>query len=560
MLIGIDVGGTTTDAVLLEGSHLLGSAMVPTDPDDLSGCLLEALDALLTGVAPGDIHRVVLSTTVITNLIAEGKADPVGLILIPGPGTNPRDYPLPPAELVDGAIDFRGREIRALDVRGVRAAGAALAAEGLRKVAVVGKFSQRNHSHELQAERILAEAFPELQVELGHRVSGRLNFPRRAATTLLTVSTRDHYRDFAVRMAAALRRRGLQAPVHVLKADGGTVPLEKSVACPVETIFSGPAASAMGALALGPLGQTSVVVDVGGTTTDMALILSGRPLLASKGAQVDGLLTHVRTFAVKSVGLGGDSAVRVRGGALVLGPDRLGPAACLGGPAPTPTDALRVLGLTALGDAALARGSMEPAARSLGLTPEQLAEQVLEAMVAGIVGEIEGMFTRWEQEPVYRIWELLQKERIRPQTVMGVGGASPPLVPLVAERLGARPLVSTYAAVANAIGAAAARPTLTLNLSIDTAQGTYVVAEDGEVGRVEDRQLGLPAAEQMARRLLLARAQALGVAEYADQAEVTYSEVFNMVRGWSQTGRLLDVQVEIPAGLIPAWKGGGGEF
>ena len=113
-------------------------------------------------------------------------------------------------------------------------------------------------------------------------------------------------------MAAALKERKISAPVYILKADGGTLPLDKSVQMPVETIFSGPAASIMGVMALTAPGQTCVVVDIGGTTTDLALILSGKPLLSAKGARVGSLLTHVRAFAVKSVAIGGDSAVAVR--------------------------------------------------------------------------------------------------------------------------------------------------------------------------------------------------------------------------------------------------------
>ena len=111
MLIGIDVGGTTTDAVLVDGGRVAKTAYVPTDHDNLLNCLLSALDQLVEGVDTRKIERVVLSTTLITNMIAEGKTDPVALMLIPGPGTNPKDYNLGDAYILDGAIDFRGKEI-----------------------------------------------------------------------------------------------------------------------------------------------------------------------------------------------------------------------------------------------------------------------------------------------------------------------------------------------------------------------------------------------------------------------------------------------------------------
>ncbi|NYT02308.1 MAG: hydantoinase/oxoprolinase family protein [Methanosarcinales archaeon] len=556
MLIGIDVGGTTTDAVLIQNELVVRTAKVPTDHDHLLTCLLGALDELVQGVNAREIERVVLSTTLITNLIAEGKTEPVGLVLIPGPGTNPRDYRLTKEpRILKGAVDYRGREIQKLSEEQIRQTSLELASAGYRKVAVVGKFCQRNHNQELQVKELIAQAAPSLQVELGHQVSGKLNFPRRAATTLLTLATRDRYREFAEHMNQALAQRGISAPVYILKADGGTLPLNRSLDMPVETIFSGPAASIMGVMALTPRGQTSVVVDIGGTTTDLALILDGKPLLSSKGARVDSMLTHIRAFAVKSVAIGGDSVIRVQGQGVTVGPERAGPAACLDGPKATPTDALRVMGYSQIGDRAKAEGALDRLGAQMGMNATQVARMVLEAVVDRIVAEVNEMFKEWEQEPAYRVWEILQKEKIRPQNVVGVGGASPALVPLVADKLKARGIVLEHAPVANAIGAAVARPTMTLNLRIDTERGFYAVAEDGTTGDVHNKNMRLEEAEDMARKLVLERAVTLGIAEYAAEAQVTHSEMFNMVRGWSTTGRLLDVRMEIPAGIISSWGG-----
>jgi N-methylhydantoinase A/oxoprolinase/acetone carboxylase beta subunit len=548
------VGGTTTDAVIVDGGKVVKTAYVPTDHDNLSNCLLAALDELVRGVDTRKIERVVLSTTLITNMIAEGKTDPVALLLIPGPGTNPRDYSLGESIILDGAIDFRGMEIDRLKEPQIKEAAAKIRAQGVSRIAVVGKFCQRNHAHELKAGEVLAAALPGSKIELGHKVSGQLNFPRRAATTMLTAATKDSYEQFAKKMAAALKERRITAPVYILKADGGTLPLDKSVQMPVETIFSGPAASIMGVLALTPPGQTSVVVDIGGTTTDLALILSGKPLLSSKGAKVDSLLTHVRAFAVKSVAIGGDSAVCLSGGALSVGPHRDGPPLCLGGAGPTPTDALRVLGLSQIGEFGLAEKAMQLLAGSLGCTAKEAAGKVVDAVVDRIVSEVNEMFREWEQEPAYRIWEIMKRETLSAQNVVGVGGGAPPLVPLVAARLGAAAVVPEYAPVANAIGAAVARPTLTLSLHIDTERGDYTVAEDGTTGKVTDRKMMPEDAEKLARKLLAERACRMGIGEYAAEAEVTYSEVFNMIRGWSTVGRLMDVRMEIAAGLLRSWE------
>ncbi len=555
MLIGIDVGGTTTDAVIVEGGKVLKTAYVPTDHDNLMNCLLGALDELVKGIQTTKIERVVLSTTLITNMIAEGKADPVALMLIPGPGANPKDYNLGQnVWILDGAIDYRGREIDKLKDAQIKDVASGIASHGFNRIAIVSKFGQRNHAHELKAGEIVANAVPGAQIELGHKVSGQLNFPRRAATTMLTVATKDKYRAFADQMDRALKQRKIYAPVYILKADGGTLPLDKSVEMPVETIFSGPAASIMGVMALTPPGQTSVVVDIGGTTTDLALILSGKPLLSSKGAKVEDLLTHVRAFAVKSVAIGGDSIVNIANECVLVGPRRNGPALCMGGPGPTPTDAMRVLGLTNIGDEASAQKAMEDVGRRLGITPKDAAQKVVDAVVEKIVSEVNAMFMEWEQEPAYRVWEIMKKEKLQAQNVVGVGGGAPPLVPLVAQRLGAKSVVPEYAPVANAIGAAVARPTLTLNLRIDTERGEYTVAEEGLTGKVSGKNMNIDQAEDMARKLLAERAERLGIGEYTKEAEVTYSEIFNMVRGWSTVGRLLQIRMEIPAGILEGWR------
>lgn len=554
MLIGIDVGGTTTDAVLTEGRTVVAEAAVSTIPNDVRRSILAALDSVLPHTRPAEVDRIVLSTTVITNLLAEDKADPVGLVLIPGPGADPSDYALPPARVVAGAIDFRGREIAPLDRAELQAAGDSLQSEGYTKVAVVGKFCQRNPAHEQAAAALLRKTHPNMTVECGHLISGRLNFPRRAATTLLTLATRDHYQKFAADMAGALAARGLTAPVFVLKADGGTLPLDYSLRTPVETIFSGPAASTMGALALGPPGESFIVVDIGGTTTDLALVLDGRPLLASKGCRIRDLLTHVRAFAVRSVPIGGDSAVRTAGDTFTVGPDRAGPPVCLGGTIPTPTDALRVLGGTDLGDGAAAQRAMAGTVDALGVSPLEASQQVIDAAAQIIAREIETMFAQWREEPVYRVWELVRERHERPSLLVGVGGAASWLAPAVASRLGVRCLVPEHAAVANALGAALSRPTLSLTLHVDTSRGSWITEEDGKSGRLHDSRLDLAGAERMALSLLAAKAREAGIGEYAREAEVTYSEVFNMVRGPFTIGRLLTVTAEIPAGLLHQWR------
>jgi len=565
MLIGIDVGGTTTDAVLIQNGEVYSTAKVSTEHGNLLNSLLEALDAVSKDVPPEQLERVVFSTTVITNLIAEGKTDRVALVLIPGPGVNPVTYTFPDSFYLKGAMDYRGREIDTLDEAEVRRTVGLVRESGFSRAAIISKFGQRNPSHELKVEEIFREDYPGCKLELGHKVSGKLNFPRRIATAMLASATRERYQEFVEKIKKALEERNIRAPVYILKADGGTLPVEKSIEFPVETIFSGPAASTIGALALTPEGQTSVVVDIGGTTTDLALILSGKPLFASKGAKLGGFLTHVRAFAVRSIAAGGDSVVRVKElnpgtKQITIGPDRAGPAYCMGGKETTPTDALKFLGLIEVGNPERASEAIKATASKLGKSETETASLIVDRVSQMIADAVNEMFFEWEQEPAYRVWEVLQEKKTRPENVVGIGGGAKGLIAEIAKKLNAKPVIPEHAEVGNAIGAAVARPTLTLNLHIDTEQKVYSVAEEGEIVSLNTtkfrnlNKISLDEAETLAAELLRERAEDFGISEYADEAEIVNSEVFNVVNGWYTTGRLFDVNMQIPAGLIPEWK------
>lgn len=550
MHIGIDVGGTFTDAVLMDRGLVKAMTKIPTRKDLLTS-LLQALDAVMQGVEGELVERVVFSTTLITNMIAEKKYDPVGLILMPGPGADIGLFRFPAdVHVVQGAIDYRGREIVPLNLDEVDRVADELAAKGYQKVAIVGKFSCRNYRHEKKVAERIQQRYPQWKLELGHQVAGQLNFPRRVVSTYLTCATREKYQFFVQSVREAIKQRGIKGKIFILKADGGTLPLEGSQEVPIETIFSGPAASTLGVQALLPPGETAVVVDIGGTTTDLALILSGQPLLASRGARVDDMFTHVRALAVKSVPVGGDSVVERVGRDIILYSERLGPPYCLGGPMPTPTDALRVLGLTKLGDLERAQKAMSLLGKPLGFSPEEVAGRIIRQVVETIVTEIENMFSSWEQEPAYRVWEVLQKKKVRPSTVVGVGGGASGFISQIAARLGCSPVIPPYAPVANAIGAAVARPTIQITLRADTEQGYYTVNEEGFQGQLDDPSFNEEKALNLAKKWLAWRANRYGLEDKVEEVELIKKEVFNIVRDWVTVGRLIDITIQTPRGIL----------
>ncbi|MBO8137591.1 MAG: hydantoinase/oxoprolinase family protein [Desulfotomaculum sp.] len=556
MYIGIDVGGTCTDAVMLSNGKVHSTAKISNTPNDLLSSLLQALDAVMQGVSADEVERVVLSTTMITNLIVERKYDPVGVIIMPGPGRKLQQYCNADVHIISGAIDYRGREIIPVNENEVLEVIKKLERRGYTKVAVVGKFSTRNNRHEIKVSDIIKKYKPDWHVEMGHKAGGQLNFPRRIDTTVLTCATKEKYHYFVQSVKEALKRRNIKAQVFIMKADGGTMTLESSEQAPVETIFSGPAASTLGAQALTASGDTSLVVDIGGTTTDLALILSGKPLLSTKGVMVGDKLTQVRTLAVKSVPVGGDSVVEIVGKELIIYSERMGQPYCLGGPFPTPTDALNVMGLTKLGDREKAWKAMKMLGESAGMSPLETARNIINLVVDTVAKEIENMFLEWEQEPAYRIWEVMQKRKMRPQNVVGVGGGAAGFVPQIAVRIGGTPVLPPYASVANAIGAAVAKPTLQVTMRADTEQSIFSIEEEGYQGKINQAPFGFDEALNLAKKWLIDKAKRMNIADQVQDIEITRQEVFNIVRDFKTTGKIYDVCVQTPRGI--QWHIGAG--
>ncbi|WP_293729232.1 hydantoinase/oxoprolinase family protein, partial [uncultured Phascolarctobacterium sp.] len=307
MLLGIDVGGTFTDAVLLEQAEVAAQAKTPTTHDDVLHCLLAALDAVLPQAerAAEKLERVVISSTIVTNALTEGKLDPVFLAVITGPGMNIKGHvPVTPYYL-SGYVDHRGKVTVQLDWTKHRDL---LNRQGRGVCAVSGKFAVRDPQLEFQAQHELKKCGYE-KIFLGSELSGELNFIRRTNSAYFAAQVYTLFKRFSQRIARALGERGITAPVHILKADGGTLPLAVALEQPVEAVFTGPAASVLGIEALAAPSVNSISLDVGGTTTDIAFWEKGLPLMAKRGAIINGYPTAVRSFHMRSIGIGGDSRI-----------------------------------------------------------------------------------------------------------------------------------------------------------------------------------------------------------------------------------------------------------
>lgn len=552
MIIGLDVGGTHTDVVLIGKScGLKKEVKVPTDHSDLFGTVLTGFDRITADIAWDKIDRIVLSTTLTTNAIVQGKLPEVGMVVSGGPGIDPEFFRTNDHYFsVAGSMDHRGREISPVDREEIKKIAKKFRQAGIRHVGAVGKFSVRNPAHELQIGEILNDFFE--QVFLGHKVSGHLNFPRRIATTYLNASVYPLHREFFEAVKKSLEQKGLSIPIHILKADGGTMNFESSIDSPGQTILSGPAASIMGAIVSAPANKEAVVLDIGGTTTDMAILLDRVPLLNPVGISLGGYKTLIRSLETRSLGIGGDSLVKIIDGKLVVGPERSGPAMAYGGSNPTPTDALFVL-KKINGDRKNSLNGLMPIANDLGMTVEDTSLKILDYTCNKILLEIKEMIKHVNGKPVYTIHELKEGYTVNPESILVLGGPAP----FFAKRLGE---LSHYKisivpewGVANAIGAALARTTCEVTLFADTEQGVVQAPEEG-FSKTVNRQFSRKDALNIAFDLLKKKAVHKGADPEDFEIETIENLEFNMVRGFYTTGKNIRIKVQVKPGLIAGYN------
>ncbi len=339
ILLGVDTGGTYTDAVLIrDETEVIARAKALTTRHDLAVGVGAAVRAALqdSGVAPDDIAMASLSTTLATNALVEGQGGRVGLILI---GFRPRDLEShglqdalgrDPVCVIGGGHTHDGSEAAALDTIALSAFLERHKSD-VSGFAVAGLFATRNPAHEQSAIELVASVTGR-PVSASYQLSAKLGGPKRALTALLNARLIGMIDALIGRAEAVLRDIGVQAPMMVVRGDGALMSLDQARAGPIETILSGPAASIVGARWLTGA-EHALVSDIGGTTTDVAMLRDGRPAIDPDGARVGRYRTMVEAVEMRTTGLGGDSEVHfvaegLRGG-VTLGPRRVVPVSLL---------------------------------------------------------------------------------------------------------------------------------------------------------------------------------------------------------------------------------------
>lgn len=548
MIIGLDVGGTNIDAVIIKDNAIIKVMKSIVDHSNLYESIWTVLKELIKGHDKSLIKKINLSTTISTNAIVEGNISNVGMIIQSGPGLPNSHLEIGHSKVfIKGYTDHRGIIVEEVDNDEINKGISMLKDKGINDIAIVSKFSVRNPKTENQIAELSNKHFN--NITLGHKMSGRLNFPRRVNTAYLNAAVNETFKNFAGNIKASLKSEGINASVAVLKADGGVMSIYYAIKMPVETILSGPAASLMGINALLPNLDDAILLDIGGTTTDIFLQTKGVSLFEPAGIKIDKYNTLVRAIFSKSIGLGGDSSVKVIDSIIKIGPKRLDKPAALGGHIATPTDAMVVLRQLDLGDKELARLSIAPLANELNLSIENTATKILDVMATVIKDNIDELLLEVNNKPVYTIKEILLAEKLIPKKINIIGGPAKVLAPLLRDKFNLSVHYPKNFEVANAIGAALAKPTTAINLHANTATGILVVSELGIYENI-NKNFSMEDAKRRALELLTIKALELGANKDYLELEITEATVFNMVDGFYTKGQNIRIQAQVKPGLI----------
>lgn len=372
MRIGVDVGGTNTDAVLMDGRTVLASQKMPTT-ENVSDGIVGAIRLVLkeSNVPTTDIQCVMIGTTHFTNAFVERKGlSEVGVIRIALPaskGIPPlSDWPKeiasaigPNVTLVRGGYQVDGRINSELDELAVRDAANQFRSAGINAVAITGLFSPVNDTMEKRAEEIVRNEIPDACVTRSSRI-GRLGLLERENATIMNASLVEMSARVVGSFRSALRELEITAPFYISQNDGTLMAAEVVENYPVLTFASGPTNSMRGAAYLSGV-KDALVVDIGGTTTDIGMLVNGFPRESSVTVDIGGVRTNFRMPDILAVGLGGGSIVSKNGEGLSIGPQSVGfrllqESMCFGGETLTASDIAVAAGYASMGDSSRVSG------------------------------------------------------------------------------------------------------------------------------------------------------------------------------------------------------------
>lgn len=540
VILGIDTGGTYTDAVLFElsGGKVLAKAKSPTTHEHLETGIQKSIESvcLQDPKASKKIEKVVLSTTLATNAIVEEQGRPTGLIII---GDMPKGS-LPEVELarVSGKVNVKGKVITPLNEAEVSEACEKIAPK-VSAFAVSGMMSVRNAELELQTKAII-EKMCGLPVVCGHELSSQLGFHDRTVTCVLNAGLLPIIEEFIQAVQEALSKFAIHAPVFMVKGDGSLAGLAFIRKKPIESILSGPAASMIGACTLAET-DSGIVADMGGTTTDTAIIDHRSLALSPDGAKVGRWQTQVSSADISTWGLGGDTQILSSKNQgidfnqqeiLTLTGQRILPACRGGKDGLTPTDILHLSGEYVFWDVSAAEKAAKKMAEALHISKAFLLERVETEVLKMMDEEILGTYRHHEVEEKPSEFGYIRRTEgkkvnienlLETLPVIAIGAPAGNWYGKLKKKTGQQVIVPEHYEVANAVGAACAgvEERITALVRPDEENESFNAFIAGKVKNFTDKDAAVTWAKAEAEALCIENAKTQGAEDPFTESEVT---------------------------------------
>ncbi|MFB6282870.1 MAG: hydantoinase/oxoprolinase family protein [Halobacteria archaeon] len=538
MFLGVDAGGTNLDVVLADRQGIISTYKMS---GDLGDGFVDAVEET-AGEVLSELERVVVASTRVLNADVQDRLPDCTNVLVPGVGLSPElGFQGERNVVVDGCIDHRGRETEEVDEEKLTSLDTETAT-----AAVTAKFGVRNPETENEAREQLERSGKFEAISIGHAATGTPGFPSRAGTAVANAKAMPTFREVADAVESGVDHLDVDARVYFLKGDGGTVTSEHGREAPGYTVGGGPSASTMGLLALMRRedldSEDALLVDVGGTTTDITAVRDGNPVMGS-GSTIDGIETRYNAADSLDLPYGGDTAVGDDG----LTRYREGNAAAFGGEVPTLTDALNDAERLDIGDMGKSREALE----CLAVDPSDVFEEYYDAMSTAV----ENFVARLDFSPSRMVLGGVLAEAVSEGIARNLDFITEAVVP-------------EYADVAGAVGCAASRPSVRTDVYVDTARAQISVTPGGVEATVErGEEFTSSEARKLVERCAVAASVGGNVDDerasgYSDgvssepNVEMQEFENYNVVQKSRKRGEIIDAAAQKEPGLadyVESW-------
>lgn len=534
--IGIDVGGTHTDGVLIDNNTIVKKTKVLTTHNNLQKSIEEVIDELLKNYSTEKIKKITLSTTLTTNLILEKKLPATGLIISGGPGIALENFKKDEFTfIIDGAIDHRGRILKDINLKDIETIIDSLLINDIETVAICTKFSIRNPVHEKVIKERMDTKFD--NVTTGHSLSGNLSFPRRINTAYLNAATYKKNKEFLDHLKNFLKNSNINADIFILKADGGTIKIEEALEKPIYTILSGSAAGIIGVMSVLDITEEfAAVIDIGGTSSDFSFFYNGLPLFEPDGIKIGEELTLVRAMYSHSLGIGGDSFVREDSGNIKIGPERKGVAIAFGGEFLTPTDFIFYKNNIDSPYFEKLEKQIVQMADKLKISPMELTEKVLINFSNRLDNFLKNLIDEINNRPIYTIKEFLGYKEFKVKKIYLMGAPAKNFKDVITDYLDYEIEVVPYYDVINAVGTAVSKQTKEITLFADTAVNKLTIPEIDFFTNI-DSNFSIDNCHSVL-------ADKFGKEEY----EIVEEMIFNIISGFYKIGKTFRIKAQTKPG------------